>query len=113
VKAKTYESLLSVSRIHIGWDSCRVFQHLDILRCFKCNQFGHFAIKCEGVVFCADCAENHESKDCNSVVKNFANCEYAKKTFKIDVNSNHPTYSIKFPAYQKKLEHKLKYGNGQ
>jgi hypothetical protein len=33
-----------------------------------------------------------------------------KKTFKIDVNSNHPAYSMKWPAYLKKLEHKLKYG---
>jgi hypothetical protein len=41
VHEQTYESLLSVGRIHIGWDSCRVYQHIDILRCFKCNQFGH------------------------------------------------------------------------
>jgi hypothetical protein len=62
VDEQTYESLLSVSRIFIGWDSCRVYQHIDILRCFKCNQFGHMAIKCERAVCCADCAENHESR---------------------------------------------------
>jgi hypothetical protein len=110
VDEQTYESLLSVGRIYIGWDSCRVYQHMDILRCFKCNQFGHMAIKCERAVCCADCAENHESKDCDSGVKKCVNCEYAKKTFKIDVNSNHPAYSMKCPAYLKKLEHKLKYG---
>jgi hypothetical protein len=70
VDEQTYESLLSVGRIYIGWDSCRVYQHIDILRCFKCNHFGHMAIKCEGAVCCADCAENHETKDCDSGVKN-------------------------------------------
>jgi hypothetical protein len=95
-----------LTRIYIGWDSCRVYQHIDILRCFRCNQFGHMAIKCEGAVCCTDCAENHESKDCDSGVKK---CEYAKKTFKIYVNSNHPAYSMKCHAYLNKLEHKLKY----
>jgi hypothetical protein len=47
VDEQTYESLLSVGCIYIGWDGCRVYQHIDILRCFKCNQFGHMAIKCE------------------------------------------------------------------
>jgi hypothetical protein len=65
-------------------------------------------IKCEGAV----CAENHESKDCDSGVNKCVNCEYAKKTFKIDVNSNsnHPACNMKCPAYLKKLQHKLKYG---
>jgi hypothetical protein len=48
----------------------------------------------------------NESKDCDIGVKKCVNCEYAKKTFKIDVNSNHPAYSMKCPAYLKKLEHK-------
>jgi hypothetical protein len=54
VEETTYESLLSVGRIlgriYIGWDTYRVYQHIDILRCFKCNQFGHMVIKCEGAV---------------------------------------------------------------
>jgi hypothetical protein len=35
VDEQTYESLLSVDRIYIGWDSCRVYQHIDILRWFN------------------------------------------------------------------------------
>jgi hypothetical protein len=47
---QTYESLLSVGRIYIGWNSCRLYQLIDILRCFKCNQFGHMANKSEEAV---------------------------------------------------------------
>jgi hypothetical protein len=67
----------------------------------------------ESLLSVPDCAENNERKDCSGL-KKCVNCEYSKKTFKINVNSNHPAYSMKCPgAYLKKLEHKLKYGHGQ
>jgi hypothetical protein len=108
VDKDTYESLLSVGRVYIGWDSCRVYQHIDILRCFKCNQFGHMAVKCERAVCCADCGGDHPSKDCNSEIKKCVNCVYAKETFKIELDTNHPSYSLKCPAYLKRLEQKIR-----
>jgi hypothetical protein len=104
VDEKTHEDLISVGRVYIGWDSCRVYQHIDIQRCFKCNQFGHIANYCKREFSCGNCAEGHESKDCDSEIRKCVNCVYAKETFKIDLDVNHPAYSLKCPAYLKKLQ---------
>lgn len=31
--------------VYIGWDSCRVFEFINVRRCFKCWKYGHKADK--------------------------------------------------------------------
>lgn len=51
--------VLRLERLMIGWSSCRLVEHLGILRCFKCCAFGHPVRRCEVErVVCLHCGES-------------------------------------------------------
>jgi hypothetical protein len=108
---QTHDDLLSAGRVYIGWDSCRVYQHINIQRCFKCNEFNHIAKYCKNNISCGNCAEEHESKDCESEIRKCVNCVRAKELLKMDIDENHPSYSLKCPVYLKKLERMMSQNN--
>lgn len=56
--------LLRKSRIFIGFAACRVEDHVRVLQCYKCLQFGHIAGDCQGKDKCGHCAGSHESRAC-------------------------------------------------
>jgi hypothetical protein len=97
---QTHESLLAVGRVLIGWDSCRVYQHIDILRCFKCSQFGHIAANCRNQLCCAKCCGDHDGQDCYSVDVKCVNCVGANERLKLNLDVNHASFSLKCPSYQ-------------
>jgi Zinc knuckle len=103
VDQQTHESMLSAGRVFIGWDSCRVYQHIDILRCFKCSQFGHRAANCTHEICCAKCSGNHDGKECNSEVEKCANCVWANEQLKLGLDVKHASYSLKCPSYLRKV----------
>jgi hypothetical protein len=101
---QTHESLLSAGRVLIGWDSCRVYQHIDILRCFHCSQFGHIAANCRNQLCCAKCCGDHEGIDCESEDVKCANCVGANERLKLNLDVNHPSFSLKCPSYKRKVQ---------
>lgn len=62
VVAELRRVLLSKRRLYIAWDACRVEDHIRIIRCYKCQKFGHMAEKCESDIQCGHCAAKHETK---------------------------------------------------
>ncbi|EFN65037.1 hypothetical protein EAG_01181, partial [Camponotus floridanus] len=38
--------ILNQARIYLGWSSCRVADHVQILQCYRCLSFGHIAKDC-------------------------------------------------------------------
>jgi hypothetical protein len=103
VDQTTHEILLTNGRVFIGWDSCRVYQHIDILRCFKCSQFGHRAVNCPYEICCAKCSGNHDGKDCVSDQEKCVNCVWANDRLKLNLDVCHPSYSLKCPSYLRKV----------
>jgi len=100
----THETLLTVGRVFIGWDSCRVYQHIDILRCFKCNQFGHIAANCKNELCCAKCSGNHDGKDCDNEIAKCVNCAWANDRMKMNLDVNHTSFDLKCPSYLRKVQ---------
>jgi Zinc knuckle len=108
---QTHESLLAVGRVLIGWDSCRVYQHIDILRCFKCSQFGHIAANCRNQLCCAKCCGDHDGLDCDSDNVKCVNCVGANERLKLNLDVNHASFSLKCPSYQRKVRMLTKNNN--
>jgi len=51
--------------INIGWQACAWNDFIHIIRCFKCNKFGHKSADCkESHDSCGLCSESHKTKDC-------------------------------------------------
>lgn len=56
---------LNRGRVYIGWDSCPVRDHIRVIRCYRCQKYGHLAKNCRSEKeFCAYCAGEHQTKEC-------------------------------------------------
>lgn len=59
-----YKKALLNGTINLGWRRCKIFEHVNVIRCFKCARYGHVAKNCQNKLACIKCAGNHNSKDC-------------------------------------------------
>lgn len=71
----TYDRLLESGQVIIGYDMCRVYDAIELLRCFKCCGFHHTAAKCSKPDhICPRCAEKHKLSECSSDALKCVNC---------------------------------------
>ena len=60
----TFETKLPES-INFGYEKKKVRPYIPpVMRCFKCQLYGHGADQCRGRVRCAACGQGHDWKDC-------------------------------------------------
>ena len=52
------------NRVYVGSQSCKVYDHFYVKRCFNCQEFGHYHKECTKKPVCGYCAEEHETKSC-------------------------------------------------
>lgn len=102
VDTNARKRLLDLGRVKIGWKICRVQDYVGILRCFKCCGYWHFAKDCVKKEACGLCAEQHMTKDCNSLIRKCVNCEDKIKNMKIrNLKSDHSAYGSGCPCLKK------------
>lgn len=58
------QHLLRHQRILLGFISCRVSLYLPIIRCNKCQRYGHTDQNCRKTEYCQYCARSHKSIIC-------------------------------------------------
>lgn len=104
----SYNRVLQVGNICIGYDSCKVYDAVDVYRCFKCNEFNHSSKKCKNQQSCPICSGNHELKDCQSTQKKCSNCIKHNNKFNTKFPTDHAVWdSTKCNCY-KHLKNKAK-----
>nr|CAI5858938.1 unnamed protein product [Callosobruchus analis] len=74
VDKASYEKILKAGNVFIGLDSCKIFDAVQVSRCFNCNGFNHSSKFCKKERSCPRCGENHAVKDCKSVTLKCVNC---------------------------------------
>ena len=98
------KSLCASNRVYIGLRSCRCADHISILQCYNCHNFGHIAKDCSlEAPLCGFCAGPHSSKNCTTkTTLCCSNCKYAKSS-----DSKHAAFDrIKCPLFRAKLSQK-------
>lgn len=71
VEGDMFNKLLEAGRVFIDFDSCRVVEDLQVLRCFKCCQFYHKGKDCKNKIACHNCGKEHETTKCENLNRNW------------------------------------------
>lgn len=110
VDYESFKRVLYKKRIKVGWNSCPLFEHVELVRCFNCCRFGHIDALCDmkDTPVCPLCAGTHKLKECDSInnpVKCY-NCNAMNEKYNLNLNVNHSALSYKCPTMLKKLKKK-------
>ncbi|CAH1994989.1 unnamed protein product, partial [Acanthoscelides obtectus] len=104
VDRSSYEKIVKAGYLFVGYDSCAVYDAIDVYRCFKCNEFRHSSSKCKSAVVCPLCSENHEVKHCKSQTRKCSNCMKLKQKDG-SVQTDHAVWDkLKCKAYNEALD---------
>lgn len=89
----TAECMLEEKKISIAWDMCRVYNYVQIMRCYKCLGYNHMAQECKNKIACCKCGGEHKVEECKSEEMSCVNCvSYAKKNNE-DINTKHHAFA--------------------
>lgn len=93
VDQSTYDRLLESEQVIIGYDMCRVYDAIELLRCFKCCGFHHTAAKCsKSDHICPKCAGKHKLSECSSDTLRCANCVLSNAKRGTDFSLDHAAW---------------------
>ena len=90
------DRVMRIGRVFIGASSFRVEDFVNVLKCFKCQRYGHAAKNCSHDAACGLCSGGHITRDCPNKDQNFKciNCIRNNKPI-----SDHSTNWRKCPFY--------------
>lgn len=77
------------NKICVGYQRCKVYDHIGITTCYNCGRIGHNSKKCKNDQVCTKCTGNHSSKECKSKTFKCINCTYSNNKYKTDYDINH------------------------
>lgn len=87
------------AKLCIDYKVCSIYEHVSILRCFKCNQYNHSVNNCPNEESCGNSHE-YKTKTCLSNNPNKCiNCINANKKFNPKLDVNHTSFDISCPTY--------------
>jgi len=75
-------------------------KYVRIIRCYRCNCYGHMTNDCKFDEHCAKCSNRHDSRECNSVNLTCINCKSLNDK---SVDCNHSADSPKCQVYRNLL----------
>ena len=78
VSPRIRKFIVKSQRIKLGLCLYSVFDHVHVLRCSKCNRYGHSGRLCRSEnLLCGICAGEHASAECNaeSHLRKCSNCD--------------------------------------
>jgi hypothetical protein len=104
--------------LYILFSRCKVEEYNHVIRCFKCQGYGHFARDCNLKDMCVNCGEEHKTKNCQTPDhNNCVNCKRYNERVKAPLsrtNIKHKANDQCCPSYQRVnniIKSKIDYGN--
>lgn len=96
----THQQLIKRGAVIFGFSSCKVFEYVNIIQCFRCLRFGHFARECKNGPRCQLCTQNHEKKDCKAevVISKCVNCTQSNRANGTTFSTRHRSSDERCPV---------------
>lgn len=88
----TYNKVITNGYLLVGLDLCKIFDAIEILRCYNCNGFNHSKTACKKQLTCPNCGGSHDKDNCQSDVLRCINCTNLKETKKLDISVDHAAW---------------------
>lgn len=86
VDVESYTNILKCGHLIVGFDSCTVYDAVDVPRCYKCNGFYHNANNCKKLNYtCPRCSDTHKLEECKSANLKCINCCNLKENANVNV----------------------------
>lgn len=102
---KSYDTVMNLGGLFVGYDHCSVFDAIEILRCYKCNGFHHSSRYCKAIKSCPRCAtvgdQVHALSECKGEQLKCINCVTAIESGETNINPEHAAWDVNCPMYQR------------
>lgn len=100
----TYEHVIRLDFILVGYDYCKVYDAHELRRCFKCSEFNHSSRYCKKQRACPKCSEDHDLRDCKSEILHCMNCVKLEKTLNAEIDKNHAVWDPRCTVYKSTMD---------
>ena len=98
-----YQQLMKIGAVNIKWSKCKIFNGIEIMRCFKCSRFSH-------KVCCPRCMGDHNLIDHprDDKEERCINCHEANKKFNMKMDEKHAVWSDDCTTHQRSLKNLMR-----
>lgn len=102
VPTSMLEKMGEENRMKIGYTSCRIKRTQNLIRCYKCHDFGHLSYNCkvdlQGKELCRRCGKiGHQINGCEAI----RNCILCTRAGIPAVKAEHVAGAVGCPQYKK------------
>lgn len=89
-------------KIYVNYNRCSVYEHVPVVRCFKCCGYNHVAKYCNNRTVCSHCGGEHSYKECrNRNGESFCqNCNRDPFRDPENYGTNHSALDKQCPIYE-------------
>lgn len=89
VDGNSFKKIIDKGKINIGWNVCRVFEEISVLRCYKCCGYNHIAKDCKSEEVCVRCGSNNHKSDVCDKKMSCINCVKTNSRFNLKLEVDH------------------------
>ena len=105
VEPKLFKKLMELRKVCVGYSLCSVKDRISVIRCFKCNRFGHGQRECRNETTCASCAGPHNTIGCIETTVKCSNCDWINQKRKQRkqelIDCQHRADDVTCPQYRR------------
>lgn len=106
----SYSRVLKAGYLIIGFDVCKVYDAVDLIRCYKCNGFNHTSQSCKRGISCPRCGAGHDVKECTVEEAQLCcvNCLRTNEKLGKSFDTNHAVWNSQACSVYKESVEKFK-----
>lgn len=107
VKSDVFKDIINRQKLNVGWRVCEIEEYHNIVQCYKCAGFNHFAKDCENSVTCFKCSGDHKTDACMNDHLKCINCVKVIEKLKINLDYNHAAFDKACACLTRNIEHSI------